>query len=212
MKIMHKSRGRKMNDGQKILVSLGILLLGIALGAFSKYLDGGKLPFPLREINNLFDIQNFLGGFAPWILLGLCISVFSRTPLRAAVNAFLFFAGMVSAYYLYGYFVLGFYPERYAFAWIVVTLLSPFLAFGTWFAKEKGVLPIIISAFILALLINTAFSYGLYYIAVTRLLNAGIFIASAVILRRNASETSIMLASALVFAIIMRFVLPYQIW
>lgn len=212
MKIMHKSRGRKMSDGQKILISLGMLCLGILLGVFSKYLDGGRLPFPLREINALLDINNFLGGFAPWILLGLCISVFSRTPLRAAVNAFLFFAGMVSAYYIYGYFVLGFYPERYAFAWIVVTLLSPFLAFGTWFSKEKGVFPIIISAFITALLINAAFSYGLYYIAVTNLLNALIFVTAAVILRRNAAEMSIMLALALVFAIIMRFVLPYQIW
>lgn len=212
MKVLHKSRGRKMSDGQKILISLGMLCLGILLGVFSKYLDGGRLPFPLREINALLDINNFLGGFAPWILLGLCISVFSRTPLRAAVNAFLFFAGMVSAYYLYGYFVLGFYPERYAFAWIVVTLLSPFLAFGTWFSKEKGVFPIIISAFITALLINAAFSYGLYYIAVTNLLNALIFVTAAVILRRNAAETSIMLAIALVFAIIMRFVLPYRIW
>ena len=212
MKIMHKSRGRKMSNGQKILISVGILLLGIALGAFSKYLDGGRLPFILREINDLLDINNFLGGFAPWILLGLCLSVFSRTPLRAAVNTFLFFAGMVSAYYLYSYFVLGFYPERYAFIWIVFTLLSPFLAFGTWFSKEKGVVPIVISAFILALLINTAFNYGLYYIEVTNLLNALIFIAAAVILKRNASETSIMLALALILAIIMRFALPYQIW
>ena len=69
-----------MSDGQKILISVGILLLGIALGAFSKYLDGGRLPFILREINDLLDINNFLGGFAPWILLGLCLSVFSRTP------------------------------------------------------------------------------------------------------------------------------------
>mgnify|MGYP004540197219 FL=1 len=92
------------------------------------------------------------------------------------------------------------------------TLLSPFLAFGTWFSKEKGVVPIVISAFILALLINTAFNYGLYYIAVTNLLNALIFIAAAVILKRNASETSIMLALALILAIIMRFALPYQIW
>ena len=73
-------------------------------------------------------------------------------------------------------------------------------------------MPIIISAFILALLINTAFNYGLYYIAVTKLLNALIFVIAAVILRRNASETSIMLALALILAIIMRFALPYQIW
>ena len=104
------------------------------------------------------------------------------------------------------------YPERYAFIWIVFTLLSPFLAFGTWFSKEKGVVPIVISAFILALLINTAFNYGLYYIAVTNLLNALIFVTAAVILKRNASETSIMLALALILAIIMRFALPYQIW
>lgn len=43
-----------------------IVLLGIALGLFSKYLDyrQGQLPAVLMFLDETFDLHNFLGRFA----------------------------------------------------------------------------------------------------------------------------------------------------
>lgn len=72
----------------------------------------------LGYIDSALDLHNFLGAFAPRLFLALCIAVYSKTPLRAGVNVFLFFAGMVSGYYLYCNFAAGFFPESYAMIWV----------------------------------------------------------------------------------------------
>ena len=50
----------------KIINTTIILFLGIALGAFSKYLDlhQADLPGMLMAIDGALDIHNFLGRFA----------------------------------------------------------------------------------------------------------------------------------------------------
>ena len=68
----------------------------------------------------------------------MCISVFSSTPKRAAVDVFAFFAGMVSAYYMYSEFIAGFFPLHYAMIWAALTAVSPFLAYICWYAKGTG--------------------------------------------------------------------------
>ena len=89
-----------------------ILLSGTALGAISKFLDciaSNALP-PILEY---LDVRNFLGRFAIWMLLGLCIAVYSPSPIRAAVNVFVFFSGMVAGYYAYSKWIAGFFPQSY---------------------------------------------------------------------------------------------------
>ena len=88
--------------GKQILFTIGIMLLGVALGTFSKYLDyhQAQLPYLLGVIDRRLDVHNFLGGFAPWIFIAVCISIYSSTPVRAAINVFTFFVGMIACYYL----------------------------------------------------------------------------------------------------------------
>ena len=37
-------------------------------------------------INGVLDIGNFLGRFAIWILIALCISIYSISAIRASIN------------------------------------------------------------------------------------------------------------------------------
>ena len=78
---------------KQILKTLVILLFWEALGTFSKYLDyrQAQLPYLLHIMDERLDFHNFLGSFAPWILIAVCISVKSASPVRAAVNVFAFF-------------------------------------------------------------------------------------------------------------------------
>lgn len=77
----------------RIFAATVIFVLGICLGTFSKFLDyrQAELPALIQAIDQALDFHNFLGGFAPWIIIAICISVYSHTAVRAAVNVFLFF-------------------------------------------------------------------------------------------------------------------------
>ena len=52
-----------ISNNRKLINTIAILFLGIALGTFSKYLDfrQTELPGVLMAINGVLDIGNFLG-------------------------------------------------------------------------------------------------------------------------------------------------------
>jgi hypothetical protein len=79
-----------ISNNRKLINTIAILFLGIALGTFSKYLDfrQTELPGVLMAINGVLDIGNFLGRFAIWILIALCISIYSNSAIRASINVF----------------------------------------------------------------------------------------------------------------------------
>ena len=117
----------------RIFRTLLALLLGAGLGALAKALDGlpsNALPFLLERL----DLRNVFSRAGIWALIGLILSVYARSPRRAAVNVFAFFAGMTTAYYLYSALIAGFFPARYAMIWFGLTLLSPIPAVLCWYA------------------------------------------------------------------------------
>ena len=75
-----------ISNNRKLINTIAILFLGIALGTFSKYLDfrQTELPGVLMAINGVLDIGNFLGRFAIWILIALCISIYSNSAFFIA--------------------------------------------------------------------------------------------------------------------------------
>lgn len=200
--------------GKQALFTTGILLLGIIAGTFSKYLDHGpeSTPALLAALDRMLELSYFLGGFAPWIVSAVCIAVYSQTPVRAAVNVFAFFAGMVSSYYLYTIFVLGFFPKNYAMIWVAFTFLSPFLAFLCWYATGKGWPALLLSAGVLGMLFNTSFAYGWLYIDVRSWLNVLMLLAGAAVLRRKKKETLLLAGAGVAFAVLMELLLPVRIW
>ena len=106
-----RSAENPISGNKKIINTIAILFLGVALGTFSKVLDfcQAELPSVLMAIDGTLDVHNFLGRFAIWVLIALCISIYSNSSIRAGVNVFVFFVGMVTSYYLYSNYVAGFY-------------------------------------------------------------------------------------------------------
>ena len=88
-----RSQENPISHKRKIINTIVVLFLGIALGIFSKFLDFrcGELPSVLMAIDEALDVHNFLGRFAIWVLIALCISIYSNSALRASVNVFVFF-------------------------------------------------------------------------------------------------------------------------
>ena len=77
-----------ISNNRKLINTIAILFLGIALGTFSKYLDfrQTELPGVLMAINGVLDIGNFLGRFAIWILIALCISKLATTSSTGGLS------------------------------------------------------------------------------------------------------------------------------
>ena len=199
---------------KQFAITSGIIFLGIYFGLFSKFLDyyQGSLPHLLQVMDNVLDFHNFLGEFAPWILIGVCISIYSQTPIRAAINVFSFFAGFVSSYYIYSYFIAGFFPRSYALIWIAFTIVSPLFAFISWYAKGKGPISLLISSGIIGTLINTTFAYGAFYIDIISPLNVILLLIVMFILKKDKKETIYMISSAIVFAILIKLIIPFSFY
>ena len=199
---------------KQVLISISILLFGVFMGVFSKYLDyrQANLPALLHLIDSTVDLHNFLGKFAPWIVIAVCIAVYSTTSIRAAINVFAFFTGMVTSYYLYSNFIAGFFPKSYAFVWIVFTAVSPFLAFLCWYAKGTGLVAFFLSSGVIGVLLNCAFYYGMFYIDISSGLELLMLAIGVIILRKSFKETIGMIGAGAVLAIIIKAVIPFRIW
>ena len=194
---------------KKILHSIAVLFFGIVLGTVSKFLDttpSNELPFIIERL----DVRNFLGRFAIWILIAVCISIYSNSSIRAAVNVFTFFLGMVTSYYLYSKFIAGFFPRSYAMIWFGLTAISPLLAFVCWYAKGKSKISLAISSLIIAVLFNMTFAYGWIYFDIYSSLELIVFICGLVILRRSTiKETIVTTAIGVIAAMIHNMILPF---
>lgn len=119
-------RGQKTGDG--VRNSLLILLLGVALGAVSKWSDNHMAVW-FAEVTS---------GIALWILLAATVALYSRTAMRAALNVFLLLGGMVGAYYLTAVLTNSVWGESFMIGWGVAAVLSVVPGYLVWFAKGRS--------------------------------------------------------------------------
>ena len=192
---------------RRMLTSALIALSGVMIGIFQKWIDSGAsndLPMIFQRI----DIVNFMGRLAIWILIAVCISVFSETPLRASLNTFLFLISMIAGYYVYCNFVLGFLPVSYMMIWVAIAFLSIPLAYICWYAKGEGIPAIVISAGILGVLLaqGVILSQGIY---VTHMTEVVTWLIGAAVLYRKPKEYALVIALSVVIAVIYQMFIPY---
>ncbi len=150
---------------ERVLYPVLILLAGIALGVIAKMLDetaSNTLP-PFLEA---LDLSNFLSRMGFWMFCGVCIALYAKTPLRAALSTFVFFAGMVSSYYVYTVLFAGFFPKAYMMIWIGMTVLSPVFGAICWYARGTHPVSLALASVILMLMTRQAFAFGFWYLDV----------------------------------------------
>lgn len=146
--------------------------------------------------------KTFTGSF----LLALMISIYSKTPLSASVNVFLFFAGMCISYHLYTIMFAGFNPRGYMMIWYGLTLISPLLAFVCWYGKGKTNISLIINIFVLSVMVRVCFTIGFWYFDFKSVINTLIFIVSIIVLYSTPKKTAIGIAGAVALAFGMKLI------
>ena len=118
-----------------ILNPVGMLCIGVLLGAASRWLDAYTT-----------NLGNVFSQLAVWILLGVLISIYSSTQIKAMCSILPFCLGMLAAYYGAAVMTGGVYGRTYLIGWTVFALVSPVFAWFAWLTKEKGIFPKLIAA------------------------------------------------------------------
>ena len=200
---------KNMKITNKIINTFLILLLGIVLGVFSKWLDNMSIDDTIwwQNILGILDLRNVFSLLGIWLFIAITISVFSKTPLRASLNVFLFFIGMTSSYHLYTIYFSGFNPMRYMLIWYGITLISPMLAYVCWYAKSESKISIIISSLIFCVMFISSFSIGIWYFDLKSVIDLIIFIGTICVINVKPKHTIYSLIIAFVLAFVVRAIL-----
>lgn len=101
-------------------------IIGIVLGITAKLID---VPYVTSKFP-IFD--NIMGRFGIWVWTATIISILSKTALFAAVRSFVFFIGMLFAYYGYTVLFLHFFPKSQIILWGAIAMITPFCGFLIW--------------------------------------------------------------------------------
>ena len=189
-----------------------IFVIGVVLGIFSKWLDNLALDSTIcwHRVFETLDLGNFFSDFAIWLLIALIIAVFSPSAKQAALNVFVFFAGMCVAYHIYTIVFSGFNPLSYMMIWYAITLLSPFLAMLCWYAKGNGAVSVVLDILIIAVFSLYCFSIGLFYFSLRGILYLFVFFGAIAVLYRNPKQILISLPVGFLLSFLISPIWPYR--
>ena len=122
-----------------------LVITGLVTGVVIKMLDLNS-----RDIGELFS------EVSVWVFICCAIAGYSQSPIRAAINVFLFSISMLITYYLYSELANIYYSLRFVYGWSIFSLFTPIFAYFTWYCKGKGKIPIIFKTIIVLFMIAVA--------------------------------------------------------
>ena len=117
-----------------LLNSIFLFFVGLIIGALSKLFD-----IYTSNLGNIFS------QVSVWILLGVLISIYSKTKKNAMLNIFLFCIGMLISYYTIAEITNSVYSWNFIIGWGIFACISPIFAYFTWMTKEDKIFSKIIS-------------------------------------------------------------------
>ena len=208
---IRKPKKKKMDRGAMLRNTVLILLLGAALGVFAKWLDELAIDDRIwwQLVIERLDLGNVFSEMPVWLVLTMTIAVFSRSPVRAALNSFLFLLGMCLAYHAYTIVFAGFNPDRYMLIWYGITAVSPLLGAVCWYGKSGHNAAIVIDVLLLAVLFRFCFSVGWVYVGLNGTVNAALFAVAVIVLYRKPKQILIGALGGAALAVAVAPLLPF---
>ena len=138
IEIIEKERDDNVKSKREYALIPGLIILGIALGVFAK---AGDVSIQGSVWGNiLYSFGTVSTGIFIWVAICTVIAILSKSKLLAGINVFLFLTVMILAYYLYSYFVVGYFVWRIVKFWLIMLIPATVSGFIIWNIKTNRVL------------------------------------------------------------------------
>ena len=145
------------NSKQKSIRIILFFIFGIFSGFLAKYTDMIPANGTIGGLINIVSSISSRTGI--WVFIATIIAAWSRTPKAGAIHVFVFFVGMLLAYYIYSMRLFSFFPTYYFIRWGLIALLSPLAAYLTWFSRGSGWIAALCAALPIGLLVSEGYSF-----------------------------------------------------
>ena len=143
---MKRSNSKKKDN---IIFMLFCLVLGMLMGWLAKDLAGNGVIGAIRS------------NIGIWVFVSALIAVYSPEAVRAAVHVFLYFIGVIAAYYTHLFALGGRVDMGQVVYWIIFAAIGALIGFIDWHAGDKEWLGAGCAALPISLLI--AEGYPIYH-------------------------------------------------
>ena len=184
------------------------LVLGVFLGTLSKYLDTVAVDGSWQA-NVLHYFSTIFTRMGIWVLIAAIIAAYSKTIIRAAINTFVFFAGMLISYYLYSAYLFGFFPTQYFIFWGSIALLSPIPGIMVWKAKNSSRLAYLLPALPMGLLLSLSLGIGSFYMDINYIEEFMMYVVLCVIFYKEPKQLAASIVLSFVVALLIEQLSPY---
>lgn len=128
-----------------VLHPVTMTVIGLFTGFFVKILD--IYCYAQYFGTSLSDIFSQAGV---WVVIGIAISLYSRTTKLAMINIFLFCAGMLLTYYITADVTNSVYGWSFIKTWAVFACLSPVMAWLARLTRKSGPVALILKVGVFA--------------------------------------------------------------
>lgn len=185
---MKRGNTKRKND---IIFILFSLVLGLLMGWLARDLTTG---IPHAVIVNI----------GIWVFVSSLLSVYSPGASRAAVHVFIFFAGVIGAYYLHCVLLGETVSLKHLAYWLIFAVIGALIGFLVWHSQDREWLGALCCAAPISLLL--AEGYPIYH---SRSVSLLLDIAFAVVLYILLAPGKYQKLMALPFIIVFTFALVY---
>ena len=145
-----------------------------------------------------------------WVLIATIIAAYSKTIIRAAINTFVFFSGMLISYYLYSAYLFGFFPTKYFIIWGSVAPFSPFPGIIVWKAKNSARLAYILPALPMGLLLSLSLGIGSFYMNINYIEEFIMYVVLCVIFYKEPKQMAVSVVFSFVVALLIEQISPFH--
>lgn len=186
---MKRGNSKKKND---IVFILFCLVLGMLMGWLAKDLIGNGV------------IGAIIKNLGIWVFVSSLIAIYTPQASKAAIHVFVYFAGVIGAYYIHYALVGGEVDLKTVFYWLILAAVGGLIGFITWHSGDKEWMGAICASVPISLLL--AEGYPLYR---SRSISLAFDIVCAIILYILLAQGKNKKLMAIPFILVFTFALAY---
>lgn len=138
---MNRGNSKRKNDIVFILFSL---VLGLLMGWIARDLGGSGLAGAV------------IGNIGIWVFVSALLAAYTPEAFQAALHVFVYFAGVIAAYFGYAVFLGIGFPVRTVLYWLVFAAIGAVYGFICWNSRAREWLGGICAAVPVSLLVSEA--------------------------------------------------------